>query len=330
MTPRLPPRIRRIGLIAYLALIALLAIPTLARADEIVALRAAPEARGETIALSDLFEGVPAELDAQVARAPAPGAALTLDPAQLQSLVRRKGLHWANAEGLQRVVVRRPSLAVTTEELTTLIGDALVRREHASFIVTLANAQALHAPIDATLAPEVLALTRDPLTHAFAADVALGPALAPVRVTGRAEPAIAMPVLAGAIARGATIGIADLAFVETPQSRVPADAVTDPGLIVGLAARRALRPGVALKGFDLERPAVIAKNDIVIVRYESGALSLTARARALDDVAQGEQARFVNLQSNRVIEAVAAGPGEARLVAAAPSGAYISFAGGQP
>jgi flagella basal body P-ring formation protein FlgA len=321
---------RRIGLIAYLILIALLAIPSLARADELVSLKRVLEARGETISLSDLFDGVPLERDAVVARAPGPGAALTLDPAQLQSFARRQGLDWANVEGLQRLTVRRPSQAVTPEQQATLIGDALARREHAAFIVTLASPQALHAPLDAALAPEVITFTRDPLTHAFAADVSLGPDLEVVRVTGRAEPAVALPVLASSVARGAIVADADLAFVDTPQSRVPADALTDPGAIIGLAARRALRPGVAIKSYDLERPAVIAKNDIVIVRFERGALSLTARARALDDVAQGDRARFVNLQSNRVIEAVAAGPGEAWLVASAPTTVTSSFAGGQP
>jgi flagella basal body P-ring formation protein FlgA len=104
-------------------------------------------------------------------------------------------------------------------------------------------------------------------------------------------------------------------------SRIPAGALTDPSDIVGLAARRALRAGVVLKSFDLERPTLIARGEIVTVRFETGTLTLTARARALDDVAEGEQARFVNLQSSRTIEAVATAPGEAWLVAAASTAA---------
>ena len=44
-----------------------------------------------------------------------------------------------------------------------------------------------------------------------------------------------------------------------------------------------------------------------------GALTLTARARALEDAGEGQRARFVNLQSNRTVEAFAFAPGRARV-----------------
>jgi flagella basal body P-ring formation protein FlgA len=235
-------------------------------------------------------------------------------------MARRQGLFWANAERVTRVTVRRPSQSVSAESLAALIADTLSRQELASYAVTLANLQPLHAPMDLALAPDIVALSLDPSTRTFVAEIALAPGLPPQRIIGRAEPSVALPVLTRAVARGAAIAEGDLGFVETPATRVPADALTDPSESVGLAARRALRPGVAIKSFDLALPTIIARGEVVIVRFERGALALTARARALDDVAQGEQARFVNLHSSRVIEAVATGPGEAWLVAAAPGG----------
>jgi flagella basal body P-ring formation protein FlgA len=317
-----------VGLLAGLALLALLMVPTLARALEPTALKHAPSVDGETILLSDLFNGVAPEADVLVARAPAPGATLSLEPEALQRIARRNGLEWANVEGLRRVVVRRNSQPVSSDAIASLIADALAARDHTAYIVTLASSQQLHAPVDVALGPTVISLSLDALTNSFAAELALSPEMEPVRVTGRAELSVSLPVLARAVARGEAIGAGDISYIETPASRAPADAVFDIRAIVGLSARRALRAGVALKPHDLERPAVIAKGDIVVVRFESGALALSARARALDDVALGDQARFVNLQSNRVIDAIASGPGEAWLLASAPI--RIGSVGGQP
>lgn len=309
---------RRLALLAYFALIALLLIPTLVRADEPLSLRPAPEARGELVALSDVFVGVPADSDIAVARAPSPGATVTLDPDVLQTIATRQGLLWTNPDGLRRVVVRAPSQQVSAEAIAALIADALAQSEHATYIVELTDGRPLHAPVDAALAPAVTALSLDDYADSFSAEVALAPGLDPVRVTGSADLSVALPVLARAVARDEIVTAEDITYIETPASRAPADALTDAADIIGLAARRSLRAGVAVKPFDLERPTIIARGDVVVVRFSNGALELTARARALDDVAEGDQARFVNLQSNRVIEAVATAPGEAWLVAALP------------
>ena len=58
----------------------------------------------------------------------------------------------------------------------------------------------------------------------------------------------------------------------------------------------------------------IERGEIVSLVFQSGALTLAARARAMEDGAEGDLIRFVNLQSNRTVEAVAAGPGRARVV----------------
>jgi flagella basal body P-ring formation protein FlgA len=313
---------RNIALLAYLVLIALLLAPALVRADDAagLAIRQQPEALGDTVMLSDVFDGVPAASDASVARAAAPGSTVTLDPEALRQIARRQGLVWANAEGLRRVVVRTPSRQVPADAVAALVADAIARDAHETYLVALTNSQPLHAPIDAALAPEVTALTLESYSGSFTAEITLAPGLAPVRVTGSAEPSLTMPVLSRAIARDQVVTEADISFVETPASRVPADALADASEIVGLSARRALRAGVILKSFDLERPTLIARGDVVTVRFERGALTLTARARALDDVAEGEQARFVNLQSSRTIEAIATGPGEAWLVASTATG----------
>ncbi len=56
------------------------------------------------VTLSDIFEG--AGSAGQVKVAMRPGQMLVLDAGAIQSLARRSGLDWANAEGIRRIVVR--------------------------------------------------------------------------------------------------------------------------------------------------------------------------------------------------------------------------------
>ena len=95
--------------------LALIAVASPAHADAMVTLKPSLSVEGETIALSDVFEGVPAESDAPIARAPAPGATVSLDPAWLQQRARSGGLAWGNAGDVRRVTVRRLSQPIAAE-----------------------------------------------------------------------------------------------------------------------------------------------------------------------------------------------------------------------
>jgi flagella basal body P-ring formation protein FlgA len=56
---------------------------------------------------------------------------------------------------------------------------------------------------------------------------------------------------------------------------------------------------------------VISRNDIVEVAYEAGGVRLTISGRAEGNAAVGQRLAIRNLQSNRVIDAVATAPGQA-------------------
>ncbi|HWQ86986.1 flagella basal body P-ring formation protein FlgA [Brevundimonas sp.] len=56
---------------------------------------------------------------------------------------------------------------------------------------------------------------------------------------------------------------------------------------------------------------VISRNDIVEVAYEMGGVRLTISGRAEGNAAVGQRLAIRNLQSNRVIDAVAIAPGQA-------------------
>lgn len=68
------------------------------------------------------------------------------------------------------------------------------------------------------------------------------------------------------------------------------------------------------------RETVIKRNDMVRVTYEVGGVKLAVLGRAMRDAALGEPVAVTNTTSNRVIDAVAAGPGQA---VAGPAGDAI-------
>lgn len=68
--------------------------------------------------------------------------------------------------------------------------------------------------------------------------------------------------------------------------------------------RTAARPSAATE-------RIIARNDMVEVLYETGGVRLTITGRAEGNAAEGQRVAVRNLQSNRVIDAVAVGPGQA-------------------
>ncbi|HAF79888.1 MAG: flagella basal body P-ring formation protein FlgA [Pseudomonadota bacterium] len=56
---------------------------------------------------------------------------------------------------------------------------------------------------------------------------------------------------------------------------------------------------------------VIARNDMVRVTYQVGGVNLSVMGKALRNAALGEPVAVMNTSSNRIIDAVASGPGQA-------------------
>jgi len=84
--------------------------------------------------------------------------------------------------------------------------------------------------------------------------------------------------------------------VQTVAEAAPTDAVQP-------IARAAYRPGAA--------PQVIARNDMVRVTYQVGGVNLAVMGKAMRSAGLGEPVAIMNTTSNRVIDAVASGPGQA-------------------
>ncbi|WP_298851064.1 flagellar basal body P-ring formation chaperone FlgA [uncultured Ruegeria sp.] len=80
-----------------------------------------------------------------------------------------------------------------------------------------------------------------------------------------------------------------------------AGAVTDPDLLIGQEARVALYPGRPIRDTDVGPPAIVDRNDLVVLVFSSQPLSITTEGRALGRGAAGDRIRVMNLSSRTTV-----------------------------
>jgi flagella basal body P-ring formation protein FlgA len=126
---------------------------------------------------------------------------------------------------------------------------------------------------------------------------------------GRVEPGVDMPVLTRVLQNGEVAAAEDVVFIRVAQSRVTRGALTDSADIIGFSARRQLRPGVALRDIDFEKPIVIRKGDAVTMVFRVPGVELTARGKAMANGGIGDSVPVLNVQSRTQVDAVVTGSG---------------------
>lgn len=80
-----------------------------------------------------------------------------------------------------------------------------------------------------------------------------------------------------------------------------ADALADPAEAVGMEARVAIFPGRAVRLADLSRPALVDRNQKVVLLFSAGALTIAAEGKALARGGAGDVIRVLNLSSRSTV-----------------------------
>jgi flagella basal body P-ring formation protein FlgA len=86
--------------------------------------------------------------------------------------------------------------------------------------------------------------------------------------------------------------------ISLPMGRLNDFSVTNPEDLVGQQVRRMLPEGRPVMVQSVMAPLVIDRGERVRIRFDDGAIVLTAPGRALNDAASGDTVRVVNLVSN--------------------------------
>ncbi len=107
-------------------------------------------------------------------------------------------------------------------------------------------------------------------------------------------------VAARTIRSQATLTAADIAIVaeDTP------DAYISPDEVVGMEARVVLYAGRPIRIDDIGPPAVVERNQIVVLYYAAGPLMIATEARALGRAGIGDRIRVMNLESRSTVTGI--------------------------
>lgn len=322
-----PAAPRLVAASAFLAgALALLATVPPAHAQEPApVLKPEVEVHGELVTLGDLFHNAGAAADVAVFRAPDLGMQGVVAARRVAAAAERHGLIWTAPAGIEHVTVRRPSRLVSVEEVAALIRSRLAADLGATDAEMITvdldyNAKPIHVDPRISEPLVVKRLDYDGRSGMVRAIVGLQEARRDTpdrRYQGRAQETVAVPVPVRTIERGMTIAESDIAMERIAKTLLPGDALGEPAAIVGMAAKRRLTPGRAIRRFDLERARLVQRDGHVVIIYAAPGLLLKTMGRALSDGAEGDSIAVLNLQSKRTIFAEVTGPGEVRVSAGA-------------
>ena len=283
---------------------------------------------GSVVRLSDLWDGVVA--DKPLGPAPGPGGRITVPAAQLAAIARQFGVDWQPNSSADRVILERLGRGVTRDDLKPAVQAALVNAgaaADADLEISFFTAPLL--PQDAKPDITVAQLELDKLSGRFSAQLDIATADAPnieLRVTGRIQEMVDLPVARRRIMPGDVVAAADLDWAHLPRGLARGEVVHLPADAVGLSARQTIVPNQPIRIADLGRPVLVQKGDKMTLTLESPGLSLTARGTATEPGGKGERIRVLNELSHMIVDAEITGPGEARVIpgTARPANRFVA------
>ncbi len=216
-------------------------------------------------------------------------------------------LAWTNAAGADTIV--------TADAIATRVSEAIAARmpTPGHYRVALSDpSYQLALPTAAQGRYGIAALTFDPARQSFAATLSYTNQIGTteyVRLGGGALAVIDVPALTRDVAIGEVIADSDLTTIELAADRAGGTVLTSSASLAGQAARRQLRAGTPLFTYDVKKPVLIKKGDLVTVVYSLPGIELTSQGQAQADAAKGDTVAILNTRSRRTIEARVTGAG---------------------
>jgi flagella basal body P-ring formation protein FlgA len=282
-------------------------------ADAPLTLREQTEVRHGVVRLSDLFNGVPADIDRDIAQAPPQNKPAVYDANVLTKLAGRYGLDWHAQTPADHVIVTSICTRITEDAIRKAIAQKIEDEGVKGSIDVSFDGKMAGVNLPADQSPDFTLgnFEYDQLGKRFHTELITESSQGQITLplAGRVVVKIRVPVLVRRLEGGTVIGSADIDWINVPEERVGDAVVTDAGQIVGRELRRNTLEGDLLHINDVIPPRLVTRGGLVNMKIETPFMTLTAQGKALQDGAQGETVRVINTQSNRMIEGIVDGPG---------------------
>lgn len=280
----------------------------------------------EVVRIGDLIENAGPAAATPIFRAPELGRVGALPAQRVLDAVLPHGLIVVDARGISEVTVTRTARVIAIDEIEGRIARALTGRN------TLGDPKNLKLVFDREVRPieldravtaelSVARMTYDPYSRRFDLTFELGESGSQRRVwryTGLAVETVEVATITRALARGDIVRTADVTVERRPKAELTGEPVAPAADVVGLAARRAVRLGAALRTADLMKPELVQRNESVTIQYVVPGVVVTLRGKALDSGAEGDTVNVQNIELKRTIQGIVTGLGRVT-VSAAPA-----------
>jgi flagella basal body P-ring formation protein FlgA len=272
----------------------------------------------EVVRLGDLLDNAGAAASVPVFHAPELGTSGTIQTHRIIAAARANGIAHFDARGRNEVTIFRAARNVSLTDLEQAVAQAAMRhlgiRDAADLSVRLdRDVRALQVEPNAAEAPRVVQFSYDPRSQRFEGTVEMTGSLSlrkrPVRLTGTLTETAEVVIIARALSRAESVRESDILVERRPRAEIAGDVLTKSSLVVGQAARRALRAGQTVRPADLMKPDLVGRNDVVTILFEMPGITLTARGKVVDAGAEGDTVAVINHQSKRVLHATVRAPG---------------------
>lgn len=262
----------------------------------------------DVVKLSDLFSDIDVKHDAVLGSSPEPGKTLIIGATTLKRVASLYNVDWQPASVTDQVVVTRTASTVTSDQIIEALKQSLAAKGvSGDFALTLGGtvpSMTLAGDVPATV--EVAQLTYTPGRNVFTAVVAAPNASAPVKtlsLSGMIEKVQNVPVLRSSLKAGDIINASDISWTSVNARNLVADTIIDADRMIGKTPARAVDAGAVVRERDLVSPQMIARGDEILIQFSSGTLQLTAKGKAMQNGAEGDVIRVMNMASNQAFRA---------------------------
>ncbi len=273
---------------------------------------------GPMVTLGDLFDNVGERANVQVLRAPPPGTHITVDTDWLARVALQNDVPWKPRDLFDEAVIERVGVTIGHDRIAAALLSALSERgaPDDSTVEIESRTQQMVVATDQSASLVVRDLFYDRAANRFSATIAAGDSK--LMLAGKLYPTIDVPVLSHTVARGETVQAQDISTIRMRQDQVRATVLTDPGAIVGMAAKAPLRANMPITEGDLQRPIAVTRGAMVTLVLNYNGMALTAQGRSIDQGSLGDTVRVTNTHSNMTVEGVVDGTNRVRVSLTGP------------
>ncbi len=268
---------------------------------------------GDTLTVGDIFDGLDADKASRVlGPAPQPGKDMVLNARTLLRIALAVDLPWQPGSIADQVIVRRAATTIGQDVFMDAIRDKLAEQDIGGrFELELTSVPPTAIlPGSVPETADLLDFKTDPKNDSFRASFAVPSKedrQATVDVSGKIVRYISMPVLKTSLRSGDIIGARDISWIDLAARDVQADLLLKEENLVGMTPRRMITAGKPVHDKDVEKPELVGRGDMITLVYESGPIILTAKGKSMQNGAQGDIIRVVNVVSNRTLEGMVTG-----------------------